>query len=32
MSWIAINIGTYHSSAAIEVDGEVKKVRLLGSS
>ena len=32
MSWIAINIGTYHSSAAIEVGGEVKKVRPLGSS
>lgn len=32
MSWIAIDIGTYHSSAAIEVGGIIKKVRPLGSS
>lgn len=32
MSWIAINIGTYHSSAAIEIGGKITKVRPLGSS
>lgn len=32
MSWIAINIGTYHSSAAIEIGGRITKVRPLGSS
>ena len=32
MSWIAINIGTDHSSAAIEIGGRVTKVRPLGSS
>lgn len=32
MNWIAINIGTYHSSAAIEIGGRITKVRPLGSS
>lgn len=32
MSWIAINIGTYNSSAAIEIGGRITKVRPLGSS
>ena len=32
MNWIAINIGTYHSSAAIVVGDRVAKVRPLGSS
>lgn len=32
MSWVAINIGSYHSSAAILVGGKLTKVHPLGSS
>ena len=32
MSWMAINIGSYHSSAAILVGGQLTKVHPLGSS